>query len=312
MRSRLSLVLLTLVGVLALATAFLWTPDKASESLEARYLQAASDYIDVAGIKLHVRDSGPKSAPALIMLHGLAASLHTWEPWAQTLSKDFRVIRYDLPGFGLTGADPTNDYSEARSMQVLAALMDKLGVDRASIIGNSMGGRLAWRFAAEQPARVTSVVLISPDGFESPGYEYGKGLDVPVMVKMMRYVLPKSFLRASLEPAYADPTRLTPEAIDRYYDMLIAPGVRDAMIARMGQTILVPPPPLLQKIAAPVLLLWGEKDALIPVTNAADYQKDLKSSTIAKLPDLGHVPHEEAPDVSVVPVIAFLKQQQTP
>lgn len=299
---------LLLIAALLTAGAFLWTPDRSLAVLEAQYLNAKSDYIDVAGIRLHVRDSGPKSAPAVILLHGLGSSLHTWEPWAKSLSENFRVIRYDLPGFGLTGAEPSGDYSEARSMQVLAALMDKLSIERAGVIGNSMGGRLAWRFTAAYPKRVTSLVLISPDGFESPGYEYGKSPEVPAMVKMMRYVLPKSFLRMNLEPAYADPARLTDDAVSRYYDLLIAPGVRDAMIARMEQTVLVQPAPLLRTIEAPVLLLWGEKDALIPLKNAADYQSELKNATLVTLPGLGHVPHEEAPAASLPPVLNFLQR----
>ncbi len=299
---------LLLIAALLTAAAFLWTPDRSLAVLEAQYLNAKSDYIDVAGIRLHVRDSGPKSAPAVILLHGLGSSLHTWEPWAKSLSENFRVIRYDLPGFGLTGAEPSGDYSEARSMQVLAALMDKLSIERAGVIGNSMGGRLAWRFTAAYPKRVTSLVLISPDGFESPGYEYGKSPEVPAMVKMMRYVLPKSFLRMNLEPAYADPARLTDDAVSRYYDLLIAPGVRDAMIARMEQTVLVQPAPLLRTIEAPVLLLWGEKDALIPLKNAADYQSELKNATLVTLPGLGHVPHEEAPAASLPPVLNFLQR----
>jgi pimeloyl-ACP methyl ester carboxylesterase len=110
----------------------------------------------------------------VILLHGFGASLDTWEPWAGRLSEQFRVIRLDLPGFGLTGADPTGDYSDARAMKLLAGLMDQLGIQRASLIGNSLGGRIAWNFAAMHPDRVRSLVLISPDGFASPGFEYGR------------------------------------------------------------------------------------------------------------------------------------------
>ena len=285
---------------------WLWTPDRPRTELEAKYLRSSADYVDAAGLRLHVRDSGPKDAPAVILLHGFGSSLHTWEPWAERLSEKYRVIRYDLPGFALTGADTTGDYSEARGMQVLAALMDKLGIAKASLIGNSIGGRLAWNFAAEYPARVDKLVLISPDGFASPGYEYGKHPDVPALAKMMRYVLPKSMLRMNLVPAYADPAHLTDATVTRYYDLLLAPGARGAMLDRMGQTVLEPPEPLLRRITAPTLLLWGAKDALIPITNAADYLKAMPNARLVTLPDLGHVPHEEMPEESLAPVLAFL------
>ena len=306
MRSPLSVILSVLLLAMVAMGAWLWTPDKSRPELDSKYLNAPADYVDVAGFKLHVRDSGSQTDPAVILLHGLGSSLHTWEPWAQSLSGTHRVIRYDLPGFALTGADPAGNYSEARGMEVLAALMDKLAIPRASIVGNSMGGRLAWNFAANYPQRIDKLVLISPDGFESPGYTYGKSPDVPVLVSMMRYVLPKAFLRMNLAPAYADASLLSDAILTRYHDLMLAPGVRDAMIARMGQTVLTDPVPALRRIQAPTLLLWGEKDALIPLANAADYSNALPNAELVTLPDLGHVPHEEAPAASLAPVQAFL------
>jgi pimeloyl-ACP methyl ester carboxylesterase len=295
-----------LVLVAMLTAGWLWTPDRNRALLEARYANAPTDFIEVAGLRLHVRDSGPKDAPVVILLHGFGASLHTWEVWAQALSADYRVIRYDLPGAGLTGADPTGDYSDTRGMQVLVALMDALGVQQASLIGHSMGGRMAWRFAAQYPARLDKLVLISPDGFASPGFEYGKKPDVPAMLKLMRYVLPKPILRMSLAPAYADPSVMTDDLLQRYYDMMLAPSVRAAMIARMEQSILQDPVPMLKQIQAPTLLVWGEKDAMIPVSNAADYVRALPKATLVTLPGVGHLPHEEAPAVSLQAVKDFL------
>ena len=154
----------------------------------------------------------------MILLHGLGSSLHTWEPWAQKLSARYRVIRYDLPGFGLTGADPTGDYTDARVVVVLVALMDALAVSRASLIGNSMGGKLAWQFAAEHPDRVDKLVLISPDGYASPGFEYGKKPEVPAVARVLPYTLPRFMLRMNLAPAYGDSSRLTDATVTRYRD----------------------------------------------------------------------------------------------
>jgi pimeloyl-ACP methyl ester carboxylesterase len=299
-------VLASIVAALVIGGIWLWTPDVPRARLETKYLAAPGDMRIVAGVRLHVRDSGPKEAPAVIMIHGLGSSLQTWEPWAAALESDFRVIRFDLPGAGLSEPDPTGDYSDARSFQILTALMDQLGVARASLIGNSIGGRIAWGFAARNPERVTRLVLISPDGFASPGFDYGRKPHMPAIVKLMRYVLPKFLLRMNLVPAYGDKSALTDETLDRYYDLMRAPGVRNAMIQRMEQTVLEDPEPLLRGIEAPVLLVWGEKDAMIPATNAADYQKYLPNSSLALLPGLGHVPQEEAPLMSLVPVREFL------
>ena len=295
-----------LLAVLIGAGAGLYALDKQRAALEARYANAPSQFLRVAGVRLHLRDTGPRGAPAVVLLHGFGASLHTWEPWAQLLSADRRVIRFDLPGFGLTGPDPTGDYTDARSVEVLAALMDELGLPRASVVGSSMGGRIAWSFAAAEPERVDKLVLMAPDGFAGPGREYGKTPKVPFVARLIPYVLPERLLRPMLARAYGDPAVLTEEVYARYRDMLLAPGVRRAIVARVGQSVLADPEPILRRIRAPTLLVWGEKDALVPVRNAADYAKVLPESDLVSFPDLGHVPQEEAPARSLEPVRAFL------
>jgi len=301
------LALLT-VGLLLAAAAvgaavWAWAPDRARVELERKYLRASSDYVEAAGIRLHVRDSGIRSAAPIILLHGFGSSLQTWDAWAQTLGTEFRTIRLDLPGSGLSAADPAGDYSDARTLVVLNALMDRLGVRRASFVGNSIGGRIAWRFAAENPERVDKLVLISPDGFASPGFEYGKRPEVPATLKLMKYFLPKPMLRMNLAPAYGNTARLRDADVTRYYELLLAPGARAAMIARLEQSVLPQPEPLLRRIQAPTLLVWGEKDAMIPIANAADYLRTISHARLVSFPTLGHVPHEEAPAESLPPVI---------
>ncbi len=301
------------LSVVLLSVGFaLWTPDKDRADLERTYVRSRNDLIDVAGVRLHVRDTGPRSAPVLVMLHGFGSSLHTWEPWADSLQRDFRVVRFDLPGSGLSDVDPTGDYRDARSMLVLGALLDTLHIARATLIGNSMGGRIAWSYAAAHPERVERLVLISPDGFASPGFEYGKPADVPFTMSLMRYVLPKPLLTMSLEPAYADPKSMTAELATRYYDLMLVPGARAAMLERMHETVLTDPVPLLRTIRAPTLLLWGREDQMIPFTNAADYLAALPNATLVPLPGLGHLPFEEAPARSLAPLRAFLERTSSP
>ena len=303
----------TLIGVtallliLALAAVWLWTPDRDRAWLEARYLGAPGDLMLVAGVRLHVRDSGPKSAPAVIHLHRFGASLQTWDAWVPGLAEDHRVLRFDLPGSGLSAPDPGADYTDARSMAVLLALMDRLGIARASVVGHSIGGRIAWTFAAEHAQRVDKLVLVAPDGFASPGFEYGKAPEVPAALKLMRHALPRPLLRMSLAPAYADPGVLTDALATRYHDLMLAPGARAALLERMAQTVLVDPRPILQRIKAPTLLLWGDRDAMIPFANSADYLKSIADVRRVAVPGAGHLPQEEAPALSLAAVRAFLR-----
>lgn len=295
-----------LLAVLAVLAVWAWAPDRARADLESKYLDDPHDYLEVAGVRLHVRDTGSRNAPAIVLLHGFGSSLQTWDAWAHILAADHRVIRLDLPGAGLSGLDPNGDYSDPRTLQILDALFDRLGVAHATIVGNSLGGRLAWKFAATRPQRVDHLILVSPDGFASPGFEYGKAPEISPSLKLMEYFLPKSLLKMSLAPAYGEPSRLSEPVLDRYYDLLRAPGVREAMLARMHQSLLVDPRPLLACIQAPTLLLWGAKDRMIPITNAADYLHAIPGSRLVSFADLGHVPQEEAPAASLVPVLTFL------
>jgi pimeloyl-ACP methyl ester carboxylesterase len=291
---------------------WLYTPDASRAALVARYQRGPADRIEVAGIGLHVRDDGPRDAPAILLLHGFGASLHTWEPWAQVLQGQYRVVRLDLPGFGLSDAEPAGDYSDERGVEILAALLDRLGIDRATVVGNSLGGRLAWRLAAEYPDRVERLVLISPDGFASPGFAYDQPAEVPGSLQLMRYVLPTPLVRMSIAPAYADPERLTDDRVTRYRDLMLGPGIRGAMLDRMAGTVLVRPEPLLARITAPTLLVWGEQDQMIPVRNAQDYLRLLPDAKLVTFPGLGHVPHEEAPAEALAPLLGFLADDPLP
>jgi len=293
--------------ILLLGLAFwLWTPDRSREKLEAQYLNSPGDLVDMGGFRLHVRHTGPKTAPTIILLHGFGSSLQTWDGWAGQLEHTYRVVRLDLSGAGLSDPDPTGDYTDARTHALILKLMDKLGIKQAVFVGNSLGGRIAWTFAAKHTDRVSKLVLISPDGFASPGFAYGHKAEVPVLLSVMSYVLPKALYRPNIDAAYADPKRLTEAVFERYYDLTLAPGSRNALLARMQQTVLVDPRPILPKITQPVLLLWGKKDALIPVANAQDYLKALPNVSLVTFESLGHVPHEEGAAESLVPLWAFL------
>ena len=304
LRNRIEGALMLLALLLAL---LLWTPDLDRATLETRYLQAPGDLVEMDGQRLHVRDSGPADAPAILMIHGFAASLHTWEPWAQALAGPFRVLRLDLPGSGLSAPDAVGNYRDARTVALLRALLDQRGIRRAHLLGHSIGGRIAWTFAAAHPERVDRLVLLAPDGFASPGFAYGQAPEVPAMLGLMRYVLPAPLLRMNLAPAYADPATLTDAMHTRYHDLLRAPGSWQALLERMRQTVLVDPVPLLHRIQAPTLLLWGDRDAFIPTANAEDFLRALPQARLVRLPGVGHVPQEESPQAGLDAVRSFLR-----
>ena len=297
--------------LLAMALWTLWTPDLDRATLERQYLQSPGDMVQVLDQRLHVRESGPKDAPAVLLIHGFGASLHTWDLWAQTLSQHLRVLRLDLPGSGLSPPDTGNDYSDTRSIALINALLDARGLQKVSLLGHSIGGRIAWTFAATAPQRVDKLVLLAPDGFASPGFEYGKPAQVPAAMGLMRWIAPRWLLRMNLEPGYFQPEALSGENLSRYHDLMRAPGARAAMLARLQQTTLLEPQPLLQQIQAPTLLVWGREDAMIPFANAADYQRDIADNRLLALEKMGHLAMEENPQQALLGVLQFLTEKRS-
>ena len=305
---RILVILFVLLGItVAVATAVFWTSDLKKVELEEKYSYSSSQFINVDGDRIHLQDTGNKNGPTIIFIHGFGASLHTWEEWSKELNTDFRVIRFDLPGFGLSGPDQKGDYSDDRTNQLLLEMMNQLKLKKINLVGNSIGGRIAWYFTAIHPELVSKLVLISPDGFESPGMIYNKTPEVPSYMNVIEYVFPQFMFKQNLEFAYANKNVLTSALFERYYELALMPGNRRAMVDRMRQTILKDPNLYLKDIYCPVLLIWGEKDAMIPIQNAQDYLNLMPQARLQKIPGIGHLPQEEDPQRSLPYLNDFLK-----
>ena len=286
----------------------LWTPDLDRADLERQYARAGSQFVQTPGLRTHVQIEGPAHAPVLLLLHGFGSSLHTWDAWGQGLANEYRVVRLDIAGFGLTGPAEPGDYSDEADVQRLLAVVDQLGLPRMTVVGHSMGGRLAWHFAAAHPQRVDKLVLIAPDGFPDPQAKSDRTYDVPAWMGVARYALPRWMIKKGVASAYADPSRLDDDTARRYQDMLLAPGVRQAVLARMAQTRTRDPLPWLQGLTMPTLLLWGAQDGMIPAENSMDYQRAMPHAQRVVMPDVGHLPHEEQPQRSLQAVRDFLQR----
>ena len=293
-------------AIVALALYGLWTPDLERAELEKRYVASKPQIIEVDGLQVHYKATGPEGAPALLLLHGFGSSLQAWDDWSVKLEQKYRVIRLDLPGFGLTGASPANDYSEEKDLATLTHFADKLGLEKFSVMGHSMGGKMAWSLAASQPERVQALVLMAPDGFPETKDIGTKPYEVTAVMGLIKYVFPKYLVRKSIEPAFSDAGALNDALVNRYFDMLRAPGVRGAILNRSNQTIYTDPVPRLKAIKAPTLLIWGEQDQMIPSTNAQSYAHVLSNSTTVIVPKLGHLLQEEQPDKGLTAVMQFL------
>jgi len=310
-------ILLVVTALVGVAVASVWAPDRSVDSLRARWAPAPSQFITLDGAEVHYRDEGPRDDPQpLLLLHGSAASLHTWEGWTAALRGERRVIRLDLPGFGLTGPFADGAGSLTRTLGVIEALLDTLGASRVVVAGNSLGGLYAWQLAVRSPSRVAGLVLVDPAGYPSQATSVPVGFKIaalPGMRYVASQVLPRSVIESSVKNVYGDPSKVTPELVDRYYELTLREGNRRAFTQRPrtgsgstanrggGLDTLQ-----IATIRAPTLILWGDLDRLIPPSNAARFARDIPGSRVARFPTLGHVPHEEDPAQTIAPVLAFL------
>jgi len=290
-----------------------WAPDVPVDELKARWARPPSRFIAVNGMQVHLRDEGPHDDPApLVLLHGTSASLHTWDGWAQALREKRRVIRFDLPGFALTGPSPQNDYSMGAYVSFVKAVADQLGVQRFVIGGNSLGGQVAWATAAALPDRVAGLILVDATGYPPESMSTPQSIPLgfriaatPGLRVLMQYTLPRGIVERSVRNVYGDPSKVTPELVDLYSAMTLREGNRKALGRRIEQGY-TGDVAQLKAIKAPTLILWGGQDRLVPPELGQRFARDIAGSKLVVFDSLGHVPHEEDPARTVAEVRRFL------
>jgi pimeloyl-ACP methyl ester carboxylesterase len=303
-------VVLVAIAVFAVAGLIaVWAPDRPVEALSGRWAQQPSQFIAVSGLQVHLRDEGPRDDPyPIVLIHGTSDSLHTWEGWAQALKQKRRVVRFDLPAFGLTGPRPDNDYSMAAYVSFVRAVLDALGIKNAVLAGNSLGGQIAWETASAMPQRVHQLVLVDSGGYTMQPKSVPIGFRIarmPGVRSMMQYILPRGVIESSLRNVYGNPALVTPDLVDRYYELTLRTGNRAALGYRMQQG-LSGDEKAIRNLKVPTLILWGGKDLLIPVDNAKRFAADITGAKLVIFNDLGHVPQEEDPQQTVQWVQAFV------
>lgn len=262
------------------------------------------------GMNVHYRDEGksPDSIP-IVLIHGTGSSLHTFDDWAEELKKTRRVIRMDLPGYGLTGPFPEPDYSIDNYVDFVDEFLDALGLDLCIIGGNSLGGHIAWRYTLEYSQRVTKLILIDAAGYPNKSKSEPIAFRVaktPVLRNALTFITPKSIARSSIENVYADKTKVTEELVDRYFELTLRAGNRRAFIDRFSAKKDPNAYKRIPQIQQPTLILWGDLDELIPPENAERFHRDLPIDTLVILENAGHVPMEEIPERSLDAVVGFL------
>jgi pimeloyl-ACP methyl ester carboxylesterase len=298
------LVLVVLGGIGAMARL-----DRPARQLEARWAEPPSSFINLEdGLRVHIRDRGEKGRPALVLIHGSVSSLFTWEAWSKDLSRDLRVITLDLQGHGLTGPHPRELYSIDDMAATVHGVTTKLGLERFSLGGSSMGGHVALAYALAHPDRVEKLVLVDPAGLprEEPPRLVMRMAAWPVVGHVFSIVTPRFVIADSVRDAYGDPAKVTEALIDQYYDFILREGNRRASRLRLSSPSAPLDPARLAALKMPVLILWGAKDRWILPKYGERLRDAIPGSRLVVFDNLGHVPMEEDPQGSVVPVRELL------
>lgn len=310
MKNLLKYSLFAITAILFIVIAIYWKNDIDLNELKDKYAYPSSSFISIDGINVHYRDVG--KGEAILLIHGTGASLHTWEKWIDILSPSYRVISFDLPGFGLTGPDPNHNYQISRYSAILDSLIVKLKVDSFHIAGNSLGGLVAWRYTTQFPQKILTLNLIDAAGLPQPGkkppfiFQLAK---LPILSNLLQKVTPKSIIENSMLDVYKNDQLVNEKLIDRYFELSLREGNRTAFVKRMSQLNEKLDISDLKKITAPVLIQWGKDDRWIPLAKGYEFKKLIPQAKL-KIYNSGHVPMEENPMETVEDYVIFLKKSK--
>ncbi|ATW05433.1 3-oxoadipate enol-lactonase [Sphingorhabdus sp. YGSMI21] len=268
------------------------------EELRTLYGDQESRYMDIGGLEIHYKDEG--SGPVLFMVHGSLSSTRTWDRITEILKSDYRIIRYDIPGYGLSGRVSDEAAENIQPVEIAEKLAERLGVNKLTCIGVSSGGTMCMYLAAKRPELVERLIISNTPS--DP-------------VDTSHLVMPESFVEAakkSRETGFSDmnfwneylgffagdPERISAKTRKEYYDLNRRTAEKHpvAMVARIGDGVQAKIE--MAKIVAPTFLIWGGADALLPESAADAITNYLGSAQISRIimPDVGHYPPLESPD----------------
>jgi pimeloyl-ACP methyl ester carboxylesterase len=306
------LVGVALIGVLLLIGVAIYRDTPAAE-VEAKWAKPPSQFVEIDGVRMHYRDEG--EGPIVILLHANYSSLFMWEPWVAALRDRYRVIRLDLPAHGLTGPEPSGNYTLERIQQLFEKFVDEKGLERFTVVGTSIGGTVAMRYTADHPDRIERLVLISPGSLEPRVRGRTTPANVPKAADLLAYILPKSFTRFMLTNDYGDPERVSDAVVDEWYEMWMREGNRLAMLNLLRQYVSGGVEDKIRAVSVPVLLIWGEKNKRVPLALAYETKNLLVNSPEVRLevlPGIGHMLVQEAPEASSKLIRRYLDDASRP
>jgi len=232
-----------------------------------------------------------------------------WDPWVAALQDSYRVVRMDMTSHGLTGPDPTGDYTTEKTLEVVEKFIDAMDLDEFSIGGTSMGGTIAIHYTHRHPERIQKLILLSPGSLEGRERKSGRRGEVPRAAYVLKYIMPRALPEFMLRGGFGDKSKLTDELIDRWYDMWRREGNREAQLDRLSQYKPGDIEEVIRQLEVPTLLMWGEANTTAKFEQATEFRELLENVASLKFipyPGVGHMAVQEAGEETGRDVRAFL------
>lgn len=312
------MVILTFIGILGLAVAgaiglwFYWfKSDVALTNLETRYANAQSHFVDIAGMRVHYRDEGRRDGPLLVLIHGFGDNFGTWDGWIKPLASRYRLIRLDLPGHGLTQSAPDTQIDAGAFADVVAKTATLAGGKRFVVVGNSLGGAVAWQTAVRHPRLVSALVLVDAAGWQHPAPK-----NIPFVFRLLQYRWAREILAtidntplivASLRGEVRNPAVITDALVTRWAALQLAPYHRRILLLNPAGAVAGATTRQLSAVKVPTLILWGKRDPVLPSADADLFAQAICGARVIRYDDVGHLPQIEIPERSAEDVAAFLQ-----
>jgi pimeloyl-ACP methyl ester carboxylesterase len=296
--------LLAALLVAALAFVLFWPEPPAASGAWLARAGLVPRFADVNGLRLRYVRAG--SGPPVVLLHGFASSIYSWAEVLPALARDHDVVAVDFPGFG--GSEVRPDITSATLVESVPALLDRLGLSRAGLVGHSLGGAVAAGVGVRHPERVETLALLDAAGFNfAPA-------DRPWIVRLVGSpagalfdYLPvrRRVVAMGLRQVFHDDALVTPERVDEYVAPLRRPGTLKALRSILHSSDRVGLPQSLAGLRLPTLVLWGSEDSWIPPSDADRFVAAIPGARKVVLAGCGHMPQEERPRETVAALRAF-------
>ncbi len=303
------------MALVLLLLTFMYRGELSSEEVNKKYLTPESQFLDIDGMRVHVRVLG--EGEPVVLLHGSFSSLHTWDIWQQELSPYFQTISLDFPGHGLTGPDSLKRYTTLDYSHLVLQVAEKLQLNEFHLAGNSMGGAVAMQVASDHPDRVLSLNLIDaagsppPNSTDSTSKDNKRGgawifklANQPYLSSLLLSFTPRFLFGLNVKQVYADENKVSEEVVTRYYELMLREGNRKATLDRLQQPRNASI--RFERLTMPTLILWGAKDNWIPLSQGEKLKQFIPGANLVVFEEAGHVPMEEIPMESVAEYLRFL------